>query len=277
MTNEPYEIAQAKAPQKPKRIYITFSGAAYDETTSRIVEFAPKFGADQVFVYDDRWLMGREFYHVNKWLWTYPDTQEPKRKPRGFGWFCWKPYVIMHALEHYCQPGDIVLYTDADTFPIHDFSMLYDECARIGGTMLFNAYGCDHAQWCKTDCSLVMGNWPEFWGDKDHGVARFMLFQKGPWQVQQFLMEWLTYSINPVATTFEPSFLRGDPVNFHEHRTEQAIMTNLAYKYGHKLYREACQNAATQPEDQELYPQLFTQVGCHANGKSLEGSRYRNV
>ncbi len=260
-----------------KRLYITFSGAAYDDTTSRIVQFAPHYGSDEVRVYDDAWLMDQEFYRLNKWLWTYPATDDPRRRPRGFGWFCWKPFVILHALEHYCEPGDIVLYTDADTFPIHDLDMLYCECARIGGTMLFNAYGCNHEHWCKEDCSIVMGQWPEFWGPKDHGVARFMLFQKGPWKVQQFLMEWLTYAINPLATTFDRSQLRQDDEDLHEHRTEQAIMTNLAYKYGHKLYREACQNAATQPEDQELYPQLFTQVGCAHHVKSLAGSRFRNV
>jgi len=261
-----------------KRLYITFSGAAYDETTSRIVEFAPRFGADEVLVYDDSWLMDQEFYRLNKWLWTYPDTQDPKRAPRGFGWFCWKPFIILDALSR-CAVGDIVLFTDADTFPIHDFSMLYSECARIGGMMLFNAYGCDHANWCKEDCHIVMGDWPAFRGHKPHGVARFMLFQKGPWHVQQFLMEWLTYTINPLATTFDYSKLRSPYADkdLHEHRTEQAIMTNLAYKYGHKLYREACQFAATQPEDQELYPQLFQQVGCAHHVKSLAGSRFRNV
>jgi hypothetical protein len=260
-----------------KKLYITFSGAAYDDTTSRIVQFGPHFGADEVKVYDDAWLMSTEFYRLNKWLWTYPKTEDPKRKPRGFGWFCWKPYVILHALEHYCEPGDIVLYTDADTFPIAPLGALYSECDRIGGTMLFNAYGCDHANWCKEDCHIVMGDWESGRGHITHGCARFMLFQKGPWKVQQFLMEWLTYSINPIATTFDYSTLGSEVEDLHEHRTEQAIMTNLAYKYGHKLYREACQNAATQPEDQSLYPQLFVQVGCHANTKSLEGSRYRNV
>ncbi len=260
-----------------KRIYITFSGAAYNEPTGRIYADAPRFGADQVLVYDDSWLMHQEFYRLNKWLWTFPDTQDPARKPRGFGWFCWKPFIIMHALEHYCEPGDIVMYTDGDTYPIHDFRMLYDECAKIGGTMLFNAYGCNHANWCKEDCHIVMGDWPEFRGNKDHGVARFMLFQKGRWNVQQFLMEWLVYAINPLATTFDHSRLMMERLELHEHRTEQAIMTNLAYKYGHKLYREACQNAATQPQDQELYPQLFVQVGCTGSSKSLEGSRYRNV
>ncbi len=237
-----------------KRLYITFSGAAYNETTARIVQDGCRFGADKVLVYDDAWLMDQEFYRLNKWLWTYPDTDDPRRAPRGFGWFCWKPFIIMHALER-CEPGDVVLYTDADTFPIEDFSVLYHECDRIGGTMLFAAQGCGHVNWCKEDCFIVMGDWAHF-HNPQHGVARFM---------------------NPLATTFDRSVLRTDSPLLHEHRTEQAIMTNLAHKYGHKLYREACQFGATQPEDQELYPQLFEQVGCHAYVKSLEGSAYRNV
>ena len=168
-------------------------------------------------------------------------------------------------------------FTDADTFPIHDFSMLYDECARIGGAMLFNADGCDNVNWCKRDCQLVMGDLPAYFGNKTAGVARFMLFQKGPWHVRQFLIEWLTYCLNPIAQTFDRSVYRPEHPELHEHRTEQAIMTLLSYKYGHKLYREACQFGATQPEDQELYPQLFQQVGCHAHAKSLAGSRFRNV
>ncbi len=259
-----------------KKFYITFSGAAYDETTSRIVEFAPRFGADEVLVYDDRWLMGTEFYQLNKWLWTYPATDDPKRAPRGFGWFCWKPFIILDCLNR-MQDGDIVLFTDADTFPIHDFSMLYEECARIGGTMLFSAYGCGNDSWCKSDCFIVMGQDLKQYYGRQHGVARFMLFQKGPWHVRQFLLEWLTYCLNPIATTFDKSIYGSDPLELNEHRTEQAIMTLLSYKYGHKLYREACQFGATQPEDQDLYPQLFQQVGCAHHVKSLAGSRFRNV
>jgi hypothetical protein len=263
-----------------KRLYITFGGAAYDRTTEKIFEAmrGPKFfGFDSLKVYDDRWLVDQEFYRLNKWLWSYPQTDDPNLQHRGFGWFCWKPYIIMHALDNFCQDGDIVLYTDADTFPIAPFGMIYDECARIGGTMLFNAYGCDNVNWCKEDCRLVMGDWPEFHGHKTAGVARFMLFQKGPWKVRQFLMEWLTYCLNPLATSFNPSVIRPDSPELNEHRTEQAIMTLLAYKYGHKLYREACQYGATHPEDQELYGQLFTQIGCHQWAKTLEGSRFRNV
>jgi len=80
-----------------KRIYCTFSGSAYDPTTERIVKDAPGFGIDEVRIYDDKWLTGTEFYRLNHWLWEIP--RDPVKERRGFGWYAWKPYVIMEEME----------------------------------------------------------------------------------------------------------------------------------------------------------------------------------
>ncbi len=260
-----------------RRIYITFSGSAYDETTGLIVKNAPQMGADEVWVYDDKWLIETEFYRQNNWLWTFPATKDPKRVPRGFGWFSWKPYIILDALSR-VNDGDIVLYTDADTYPIADISVLYDECARIGGQMMFAAQECFNHEWIKRDCYIVMGQDDPKYYDAQHGVARFMLFQRGPWRPQQFLMEWLTYCLNPTAQTFDASVLGFPEVSpeFKEHRTEQAIMTLLCLKYGLKLYREACQAGDDCELDRDLYPTVFHQ-GQPSGQKTLDGSAYRNV
>lgn len=259
-----------------KRIYCTFSGAAYNETTQHIASGAKRFGADELWVYDDRWLMGTELFQRPEFqrLFTHQGVGNPNGR-RGFGWFSFKPFVLQDALSR-VEDGDIVLFTDADTYPIHDFSMLYEECARIGGTMLFRAEGCHHARWCKRDCFIRMGMDEPKWRDVQHAVARFMLFQKGAAGVDTFLAEWLHYCLDFDATTFEPSHLAPEYPEFHEHRTEQAILTNLAHKYGQRLYREACQFGADQPEDQGLYPQLFFQDGAHGP-KTLEGSAFFHI
>lgn len=241
-----------------RKIYITFGGKPYDPVTKKIVEDGVKFGADEVWVYDDVWLMNQPFYTQNKWLWDHPHK-------RGFGWYAWKPFIIYHALQR-LNDGDIVLFTDADCYPIANFSVLYDQCDKDGGVMLFSAISHRHYTWCKRDCYIVMGQDEPKYYDVQHGVARFMLFQKGKWKATQFLMEWLTYCVNPLATTFDKSTLSTEPIGFKEHRTEQAIMTNLAHKYGLKLYREADQcgepgscTAEQSKQDRELYPQLFVQ------------------
>lgn len=267
----------------PKKILITFGGIGFDTTVRHTVEKAPKLGADQVLVYDDRWLAEHPFHSLNKWLWTYPDDQKAPspRSARGFGWFSWKPMILLHALSQ-CQDGDIVGFLDADTYPIADFSCLYDICARDSGIMLFAAQGQGHEKWCKRDCFIVMGQDEPAYRFVQAGVARFCFFQKGPFLPQQFLREWYAYCLNRLAQSFEPSVLAPEYPELVQHRTEQAIMTNLAHKYNLHLYREACgfgDGALADGIDAGLYPTLFRQMwapGPHGMD-DLSGSWYRNV
>jgi len=272
-----------------KRVLITFSGSAYDATTALTVERAPKMGADEVKVYDDRWLLSTPFGQSPEfqWLLTHRGVGNP-RGGRGFGWFSWKPYILQHALSR-VDDGDVVMFLDGDTYPIADFSMLFSECERIGGHMAFMATAkteplCNR-QWCKRDCFIAMGcDEPRFWHGP-HYVARFMLFQKGaPWV--SFLEAWQVFCLDRHAQTFEPSVLApeldglphtdGPTGNFREHRTEQAIYTNLCIAHERKPYREACAFGNECPQDWKLYPQLFEQKYV-PGPKTLEGSRFRNV
>lgn len=261
-----------------RKILITFSGQAYDSTTSLIVDRGTQLGADEVLVYDDKWLLEQEFYKQNKWLWEHPHK-------RGFGWYCWKPYIIWDALSK-LEDGDMAMFIDADCVPIDDFSVLFDECNRNGGIMLFTAQGHRHYKWCKRDCYITMGQDEDKYKDVPAGVARFMLFQKGHWRTTQFLMEWITYCVNPKSTTFDPSTILPEYEGFIEHRTEQAIMTNLAHKYGLKLYREACDageyltDTMQHLDDRDLYGQLFQQINpdkTKVTSSIDNGSKYFNI
>ena len=198
----------------------------------------------------------------------------------------WKPLVIMDALNH-CDLGDVVLYIDGDTYPIADLTPLYDRCAAES-VMLFTAEGCYNRQWVKEDCWRVMAasvpplRYPGRRSvpcDSQHAVARFMLFQKGHYHVQQFLNEWQTYCLNPLATTFDRSYLSDlEATGFEQHRTEQAILSLLAHKYGYKLYREAdgFGDAALAQGVDAWMPRMFTQVGT-SSPQLPTGSRFRNV
>ncbi len=235
----------------PRKVYITFSGARYHETTKAIVMNAPKLGADIVKVYDDSWLIEKhpEFIEQRKDIF-YPEqkylVEGDKKTPldqttlftRGFGWFCWKPFVIQDALSRYCQHGDIVLFTDADTYPIEDLNPFYDICEKEGGIMLFSGCGFKQRHWCKKDCDDIMGV-GEKYRDYQAGCARYMLFKKGAKNVDTFLEMWLRYASIKKATTFEKS--ANEYTDLQQHRTEQAIMTNLAHMFEIPLHREACE------------------------------------
>lgn len=252
------------------RVLITFSGASYDETTKKIVERAKAFGADDVWVYDDKWLLGQPFYTQNKWLWDH-------HHKRGFGWYAWKPFIVWHALQK-LNNGDVVMFLDADTEPIAHFGVLFEQCIADGGIMLFASENHRQVEWCKQDCYIAMGQADDKYRDVSAGVARFALFQKGPWHSTQFLMEWLTYCVNPTATTFDASADGWEHPLFIEHRTEQAIMTNLAHKYGLNLYREACEAGNGVDRDRSLYGQLFSHKNLSSKVTAVpDGSQYFNV
>jgi hypothetical protein len=246
-------------------VLITFGGAPYDEQTQKIVDRAPRMGADKVWVYDDMWMIETEFYRHNYWLWEH-------HHKRGFGWYAWKPFIILDALSRLAD-NDIVMYVDADCYPVKEFGYLYVECAVAGGALLFRANGHKNYKWTKRDAYIVMGQDEPRYHDRElnAGVARFMLFQKGPWRPYQFLMEWLTYCINPRATTFDPSVLGAEDEGFIEHRTEQAIMSLLAYKYGYPLHPEL-------DYEQGIFCQENTRPAATRQETSeVRGSRYRNV
>jgi hypothetical protein len=274
-----------------KRLLITFGGSAYDSVTEKVVNSYQAMGADELLIYDDRWITEQPLWHDETFQWLLSHRGVGNAKGgRGFGWFAWKPYVIADALSR-IDDGDMVLYLDGDTYPIANFSILFDECKKIGGHMAFMATArteplCNR-QWCKRDCFIAMGmDEPRYWNGP-HFVARFTVFEKGAAGISHFISQWQRYCLDRHCQTFEQSILGpeldgiagadGPTGAFREHRTEQAIYTNLCIEAGRKPYREPCEFGAHCRQDWDLYPQLFCQVGLSPRLKSLSGSRFRNV
>lgn len=256
------------------RVVVTFSGTRYNDTTQRIVEDAPKFGADAVWVYDDWWLE-----HCRPGYWSKTESFRKHPGCRGVDWFLFKPFTILNAFQR-LAPGDTLLFLDADTVPIAPLMPLFDRCHADGGVMLFRAVGCVERAWTKRDALLLMNaDTPEN-HDGQHAVARFMLFEKGgAFPVRQFLMDWFAYIANPFINTFDPSVLGPELPGHVEHRTEQSVLSLLARRYGVRLYREACQFGDHLELDKEIFPTTFHQHGAHTfmPGWSGPGSYFRNV
>lgn len=268
-----------------KRVLITFSGSDYDATTERIIadnrvcaDGLPngdgygdglargRYGFTDFYVFDDVWLQSHPFYELNRWIFEV----EPRR---CFGYCSWKPLIIIETMKHLAD-GDVVFYVDADCRPVADLSPIFDIAER-DGACFFAACGHRQPTWCKPECYLAMG---EELADVEAGCARFVAFRKGGWREEQFLAEWLTYSVNRLANTKETRAHLAHG-GFQEHRDEQAIMTNLVHKYKYRLHRE-CDQTGEGPtwreRDRELYPQLFEMVH-QTKGNNGAGSRFRRT
>lgn len=262
-----------------KKVLITFGGAAYDKTIAQTIRNA--HGVDEVRVYDDRWLMTTDFYRINKWVF---EAESNVGHRIGFGWCCWKPFIILEEFKR-LNTGDVVLYVDADTYPIADLTPLFDIAQRERLVLFCELV--DNKRFTKRDCFIAMGEDTEEAYSAPHSCGRFQLFQKGSWIVQQVLYEWLTYSLNPLCQVSDfrtedgavPSEYGEELPEFHRHSAEQSVLTLLAHKYGIKLHRVPCQYGWPAPPgfEADTYPQLFHQEYCMGDRADLSGSRFRNV
>jgi hypothetical protein len=152
---------------------------------------------------------------------------------------------------------------------------LYDICAK-DGIMLFGMDCYTQKQWCKRECFQTMGQDEPKYHEATACCATYMLFQKPALSTRslpmQLLWEWFTYSHNPVATTFRDSLHLGNDAAFKEHRNEQAILGNLAHKYGYKLWPMAEHGGSGH------YPAIFHQLHGKTYGPERgHGSAFRNV
>ncbi len=252
-----------------RKILLTFSGRAYDATTALTVERAPRLGADQVWVYDDKWLIDSGYVAANKWLYD----ANPKF---GFGYCSWKAFVILSAMDRLAD-GDVLFYVDADTYPLNaPFGQVFDACAAAGGVFLFEEQGCSNLRFTKADCMVAMGL-PI--GDATIAAGRFSVWQKGPFLPRQILTEWWAYSVNPRCMLWDHSIIVKDQPEFARHTTEQSVLTQLARKYSIRLHRTPDQNGSLglYADDDALYQQILEQKWCAGDRTNLRGSTYRNI
>lgn len=254
-----------------KKVYVTFGGRAYDGQIGLAVQNKALAGVDELRVYDDAWLKTTGFYRLNEWLFQLDNGYH-------FGWCCWKAYILIDTLLR-CQPGDVVLYVDGDTYPVANLDPLF-AIAEREKIVLFEAQGCNNNRFTKAECFVTMGIPREQWSSQ-HACGRFQLFTAGDWRSLQFLMDWNTYLLNPLCQFNKGSSTMADQLEFHRHSSDQSSLSNLALKYKIPLHREACQNGwpiqpnTGQPGD--TYPQLFEQVWADGDRNDVSGSRFRNV
>jgi hypothetical protein len=183
--------------------------------------------------------------------------------PRGCGFWAWKPFIILEAMNH-CQQGSTLIYSDAGVEFINNVSHIIE---RMDQDIFLFGNNWEHAHWCKRD--VVEAVWPVTRGDwyqhcstgqvgmtddaayVDLTWSRFgkqcqasVIFFRVSDYSRGFVAEWLAFCLaryGPSGSEWRyliddsPSYAPNHP-EFREHRHDQAILTTMAYRERIKLH-----------------------------------------
>ncbi len=148
---------------------------------------------------------------------------------RGYGYWIWKPYLILKTLLE-SNENDIIIYIDSADVPssiFFDFIINHFENNEI---LLFNS-GNLHDLYTKKDCFILMNCDDAKYHNQIQLEAGTLAVKKTEFNIN-LMSEWLKYCSDIFIVTDLPNSC-GLPnhKDFIEHRHDQSILTNLSIKY----------------------------------------------
>ena len=231
--------------------HITFATDNMSKSATKCIDSAVAFGCDNTSYFKPCNIY-KDFVKENKAILD---------QPRGAGFWLWKPYFILKALEA-SEPGDVIVYTDAGVEFVNNVEQLIkakgDEPVMIFGN------GWRHGDWCKADVVKAMS--AELYVNHDQAQASCLIFDVCLYS-KAFVSEWLEWCCKPGMIDDSPSKEPNEPT-FREHRHDQAILTNLAIRENLTFHRWPAQyNLRGNEKYKDEYPQIFLHLGLRNNGK----------
>jgi hypothetical protein len=195
---------------------LTFANQKYKQSQIRLTFHLNNIGLNNVLNYNESHLP-ESFIEDNKEFFKFR---------RGFGYWIWKPFIILTELEK-LKEDEILLYLDCGDIPTKLFFEILVEHFKSDTIYLTNM-GWNHGQWTKRDCFVYMNcDFPEFYSSVQL-EAGVIALKKTDFNIQ-LLKDWYHYMKVDNLLVDSPN-IYGLPnlPNFIEHRHDQSILTNLS-------------------------------------------------
>ena len=209
-----------------KVVLTNLSNELYASSRHRLNDSAKKYGIEDIRSYDFEDIRNTDFFRQHEHILT---------QPRGLGYWLWKPYLILKAMET-LQDGDIVIYCDCGLDFIADINPLIKIC-KEQPVLLFANGNLFNSAWVKRDCFILMDCDNERYWKSLQVDAAFNMYRKSK-EAIHFLEEWLRYGSDERIITDLPNTCGKENLpDYIEHRWDQAILSLLAHKMNIELYR----------------------------------------
>lgn len=231
-----------------KKILISFAtNTKWYKSQNLLNQSAKKGGFDGYISYTDK---GRE--------WEFTKKYDNVYTTRGFGYWQWKPLIILDALSK-LNDGDIVGYVDSGNVIINNLSYIFDKCVEQEIVLFDNRDGSSNGEphinniWTKRDCFVLMKCDEPKYHTGIQVDAAYQFFRKTS-KVMDFLKEYNEYCSNENIISDLPNITQSNFDTFKDHRHDQSILSLMAIKYDIPLLPEPSEwgNHLKRP-----YPQLF--------------------
>ncbi len=162
--------------------------------------------------------------------------------PRGYGYWLWKPYIILDALQN-IEPDAYLIYHDIGRPQRGDSTRGYTLERDIGPLIRWadchngiypGVYMPHHGkqkQWTKRDCFVLMGCDNEKYWEATQIQATYNIWKNNT-RTREFVQEWLeTCEDSRILTDSENKMGEKNLPGFKQHRHDQSILTNLCVKH----------------------------------------------
>lgn len=191
----------------------------------RLIESAKKFGINHFFTWNRQKFLKTSFYKQNK---------EILDQKIGAGYWLWKPYIILDALEK-VNEGDFVIYLDNSMYFIDNPKPLLELCEKENGILLFKHDSSSAIKYFTQQSTFKSMNLNfEEYKNKPMFLAGIQIYKKNAMSID-FTSKLLEYCMNPECLM--DCISTDEDKDFKKHKHDMSILSLLANKYNINGYR----------------------------------------
>lgn len=228
-------------------LHVSFATPNFSQSAQTLRRSARRFGVSDVAIYGPRDAAVKRMLAENPWV---------SLETRGAGYWLWKPYILLDAMEHVPE-GTPILYTDVAVYHLAAPGPLL-KLAGDADIVLFSHDCPDWTQavFTKRDCFVLLdADTPRDW-ERLQLDAAFQLYRAGP-HARAFLEEMKDAMRDPRVISDQANMCgKPDLPGFRDHRHDQSVLTILAARHGIEPFRSPY--ARRTPGDARSdYPQIF--------------------
>jgi hypothetical protein len=209
-----------------KNFLISFGSKGYEGTLNTLKQSAINY-FDEVIIYNEN-----DITELREKL------PEHFNAGRGFGYWVWKPYLLLKTMKEKMVDNDTIFYIDSTTNFITSPEKIL-EITQNDDIVLFSSCYVNNG-WTRYDTFYLMDCLGEKYVNGEHSHGAFMVFKKTKKSLS-FLEEFLNNCSNYQIISDASNKYGVNFKEFKDHRHDQSILSLMAIKHGIQLHRDPSQ------------------------------------